>query len=173
MMDKRLLYIAIALAFALGAFVGLSLRRPKPGPGVEPEPQRDTTWLHDTVTVVLPTPKTKTPRDTVYLPAPVPPPDSTGHTPDTVYVPVPIETSYYAGDSYEAWVSGYRASLDSIRIHQETAIVEVPVEKLVTRHARWGIGVQAGATYLPGAQGQQGAVQPYVGLGISYNLITF
>ena len=173
-MEKRLLYLAVALAFVLGAFVGLSLRWTRPGPGVEPaEPQRDTTWLHDTLTIVLPAPKTKTPRDTVYLPAPVPPPDTTGHTPDTVYVPVPIETSYYAGDSYEAWVSGYRTSLDSIRIHQETAIVEVPVEKLIVKHARWGIGVQAGATYLPGTQGQQGAVQPYVGLGISYNLITF
>lgn len=171
-MEKRLLYLAIALAFVLGAFVGLSLRRTQPGPGVDPEPKRDTTWLHDTVTVQLPAPKTKTPRDTVYLPAPVPP-DTTGHAPDTVYVPVPIETSYYADEGWEAWVTGYKATLDSLHIHQATAIVEVPVFKTVTKHARWGVGLQAGATYLPGTQGQQGAIQPYVGLGLSYNIITF
>ena len=52
-------------------------------------------------------------------------------------------------------------------------VVEVPVFKTVTKHARWGVGLQAGATYLPGTQGQQGAIQPYVGLGLSYNIITF
>lgn len=168
-MDKRLLYIAIALAFALGAFVGFSLRRPKPGPGVESEPQRDTTWLHDTVTITLPAPKAERIRDTCWLPAVPQDPER-----DTIYVPVPITSRYYSEPGWEAWVSGYKPSLDSIRIDQATAVVEVPVFKTVTRHARWGIGVQAGATYLPGQnQGQQGRVQPYVGLGISYNLVTF
>lgn len=70
-------------------------------------------------------------------------------------------------------MSGYNPQLDSLHIDRSTAVVEVPVYKTVTKHARWGVGLQAGATYLPGTQGQQGAIQPYVGLGLSYNIITF
>lgn len=171
-MEKRLLYLAIALAFVLGAFVGLSLRRAKPGPDVDPESPRDTCWLHDTLLVQLPAPKAKAIHDTCWLTVPLPePPDTSSHRPDTVYVPVPIESNYYADEGWEAWVSGYKASLDSLRIHQATAVVEVPAFKTVTKRARWGLGLQAGATY--NLSKDQNRIQPYIGVGLSYNIITF
>ena len=168
-MEKRLVYLAIVLVFAAGLFVGLWVRRPRPGTGGGDEPKRDTTWLHDTIRIAAPTPKPIRIHDTLWLPAPVPP-DTTGHRPDTIYVPVPRQTDYYHGEQYEAWVTGYKASLDSVHVFQNTAIVEVPVYKTVTKRAPWGVGIQAGVTYLPG---QNGGVTPYVGLGISYNILTF
>lgn len=165
-MEKRLAYLAIALVFAAGLFVGLWIRRPRPA--APPEVQRDTTWIRDTIRIAAPTPKPVRIHDTLYLPAPVPP-DTTGHKPDTIYVPVPRRTDYYHGEQYEAWVTGYKASLDSIHVFQSTAIVEVPVYKTVTKRARWGVGVQAGLGVQYDLIGKSMGAGPYIGLGVNYN----
>lgn len=173
MNQKQLLALIVALAFILGSFVGFQVRGWGHRPDTGPEPadvKRDTVWLHDTTKIQLPAPKAEKIRDTCWLEAAVPDPER-----DTIYVqvPVPITSRRYAEEGWEAWVSGYRPSLDSLHFDKSTAVVEVPVYKTVTRRTRWGIGVQAGATYQPDFTTGQGKVQPYVGLGISYNIITF
>lgn len=85
---------------------------------------------------------------------------------DSVLVDVPIERLIYEEDSlYRAVVSGYRPSLDSLLVYRTTTeitkFVPVPVKK------RWGVGIQAGYGF-----SRQG-ISPYVGVGISYNLINF
>lgn len=167
-LQQRLMAIALGLVFIAGLFVGLWIRRPKAGLEGEPDPvvKRDTCWLHDTTKIALPAPKAERIRDTCWLPAAPQDPER-----DTIYVPVPITQRYYAEEWGEAWVSGYNPQLDSLHIDRSTAVVEVPVYKTVTKHARWGLGLQAGATYLPGQD--RGKLQPYVGVGISYNIITF
>ena len=161
-MEKRLAYLAIALVFAAGFFIGLQVQRHRPGPVVT-QVQKDTLWIHDTLRIQQPAPKAKTVHDTTYLAV-----TDTVRLRDTLFVPIPRETAYYKEEDYEAWVTGYKASLDSLHIFQKVGVVEVPVYKTITKHARWGIGVQAGATYLPNT-----GVTPYVGLGVSYNLFTF
>lgn len=52
--------------------------------------------------------------------------------PDTTFIeiPVPIETKLFRDEkdsTYEAQVSGYRASLDWIKVNQKTAYITVPV----------------------------------------------
>ena len=42
---------------------------------------------------------------------------------DTVAVEVPITSKHYGSDTYDAWVSGFEPSLDSIRVYQRTAYV--------------------------------------------------
>ena len=76
---------------------------------------------------------------------------------DTVSVEIPITQKVYSDSLYDAWVSGYEARLDSIRIKRETVTVTKRVPK------RWGVGVQAGV-------GTGGA---YVGVGITYNILNF
>lgn len=168
MNQKHLLAVISALVFILGSFVGFQVRgwtqRPQDAP--DPIVKRDTCWLHDTTKIALPAPKAERIRDTCWLPAAPQDPER-----DTIYVPVPITQRYYAEEWGEAWVSGYNPQLDSLHIDRSTAVVEVPVYKTVTKHARWGLGLQAGATYLPGQD--RGKLQPYVGVGISYNIITF
>ena len=171
MNQKQLLALIVALAFILGSFVGFQVRGWGRCPEAEPVAVKpDTVWLHDTTKIQLPAPKTEKIRDTCWLEAAVADPEH-----DTIYVqvPVPITSRRYADEGWEAWVSGYHPSLDSLHFNKSTAVVEVPVYKTVTRRTRWGIGVQAGATYRPDFTTGQGKVQPYVGLGISYNIITF
>lgn len=85
---------------------------------------------------------------------------------DSVLVDVPIERRIYEEDSlYRAVVSGYRPSLDSLLVYRTTTeitkFVPVPVKK------RWGVGIQAGYGF------SSKGISPYVGVGISYNLINF
>lgn len=83
---------------------------------------------------------------------------------------LPMQQRHYKGDNYEAWVSGYRPRLDSVWVFPETRYMtkEVPVQRKPTR---WGIGIQAG--YGIGVNSGQVRAFPYIGVGISYNLIRF
>lgn len=52
--------------------------------------------------------------------------------PDTAYVeiPIPIETKLYRDEkdsTYEAQVTGYRASLDWVKVRQRTAYINIPI----------------------------------------------
>lgn len=76
---------------------------------------------------------------------------------DTVQVRLPIESKHYEGESYDAWVSGYEPSLDSIKVYNREVIVK-------QKHSRWSVGMQGGVGITPKG------VQPYVGIGIGYRL---
>lgn len=82
---------------------------------------------------------------------------------DSVEVEIPIISREYNGEGYRAWVSGYNPMLDSIEVYSTTTTITPPKP----RRKRWGIGVQAG--YGLGRNG----MQPYVGVGVSYNLVNF
>lgn len=69
----------------------------------------------------------------------------------------------YADSTYKAWVSGYNPRLDSIQVYRQT-IVTTKTETVV-RKRRIGIGVQAGYGY----GFQYRGLEPYVGLGVSWN----
>lgn len=80
---------------------------------------------------------------------------------DTVEVNVPIESKHYIGSDYEAWISGYEARLDSINVASRKSIVVREKPK------RWSIGLQGGI----GATSK--GIEPYIGVGITYNLLSF
>lgn len=90
---------------------------------------------------------------------------------DTVYVRLPREQKRYADTNYVAWVSGYRPSLDSIEVYSVTRYVTKTVTKMEDSRKRWGIGIQAG--YGIGLTGGKVTGVPYIGIGISYDLIRF
>lgn len=80
---------------------------------------------------------------------------------DSVFVEVPIEQKVYSDSNYTAWVSGYRPSLDSIKItHTEVSFHN----KLVNNNGskRLFLGIQVGYGITPRG------MQPYLGLGVSY-----
>lgn len=82
---------------------------------------------------------------------------------DSIDVEIPITQRRYDGDTYRAWVSGFRPNLDSIEVYNTTTTIKQPAPK----RKRWGLGVQAGYGY-----GKNG-MQPYVGVGVSYNFVVF
>ena len=82
-------------------------------------------------------------------------------TKDSVKVQIPISQKVYQDSLYKAYISGYRAELDSIFIYQkETTITIKPKPK------RWHIGLGAG--YGMTLKG----FQPYVGVTIGYSIFS-
>lgn len=88
---------------------------------------------------------------------------------DTVFVPVPIDRYTFTDDtSYRAVVSGYNVSLDRLDIFRPT------IERTITirepaRKRRFGLGLQCGY----GISMPNGTFHTYIGVGISYNFLTF
>lgn len=89
--------------------------------------------------------------------------DTTNSASPTIVIP--IERTVYKDSTknakYEAFISGYKAALDSINIncYQTTNIITNTIEN----QRRIGIGVQVGVGYA-------GKVTPYIGIGVQYRL---
>lgn len=84
---------------------------------------------------------------------------------DTVAVEVPIESRHYHGKEYDAWVSGYEPSLDSIKVYQQKEYITETITKSKPPN-RFSVGLQGGYGY--GFKSKQW--EPYVGLGIGIRL---
>ena len=84
---------------------------------------------------------------------------------DSVLVEVPIESKHYHANEYDAWVSGYMPSLDSIKVYQRSEYIteRVTVSKPPNRFT---VGIQGGYGY--GFKSKQ--FEPYVGLGIGIRI---
>lgn len=93
--------------------------------------------------------------------------------PDTLTIHDTIEKVYqfpreymvYKDSSYRAVVSGVLPRLDSIEIYQKNITQTITQTIKVTDKKRWGLGVNVGA----GWNGKK--VQPFVGIGVQYNLL--
>lgn len=86
---------------------------------------------------------------------------------DSVTVQIPITQKVYEDSTYTAYVSGYRASLDSLIFKMPREVVTI---KEHSKPKRWSVGVQVGyGMTLKGAP----QFTPYIGVGVSYNLFSF
>ena len=91
--------------------------------------------------------------------------------PDSAAVEIPITQKVYEDSLYRAYVSGYHPSLDSLIIfprHDITTVTNGYTYK--SRQKRWGVGIHVGYGMTMSNTPQ---FLPYIGIGISYNLITF
>ena len=127
----------------------------------------DTLFVYDTIFVEKPVIKKVETIDTLRLPVPI---TDTLMLHDTVLVHLPIEQRQYSDPRYTAWVSGYRPQLDSIQIYQRSGDITKEVNA-ITKSKRWGIGLQAG--YGVSFSNKQIKATPYIGIGISYNILTW
>lgn len=83
---------------------------------------------------------------------------------DSVSISIPITQSCYDTEDYRAYVSGYKARLDSIFITSRQTVVRI---RETTKKKRFSIGIQAGYGMTPKG------FQPYLGIGVSVNLFNF
>ena len=157
-----LITVAVALALlALSFFGGIRYGESRPQ-----EVVRDTVEVVriDTFRVERPVYVERRIVDTLLVPV-----RDTVSRADTVWMPLPLERVVYRDTAYLAVVSGYRPRLDAIEVYQREVVrtvterVEVPVSR------RWGLGITAGY----GAAAVGGSVQlaPFVGVGVSYNIV--
>ena len=124
----------------------------------------DTLVIRDTIVQEKPVYRTISQVRTEYVPV-----CDTIRIQDTLFVPVPIETKVYEDSLYRAEVSGYRASLDRLEIYQQERIITQTIPVQVKERKRWGIGVQAG--YGVSTPNGKPVLSPYIGIGVSYDLI--
>lgn len=134
----------------------------------------DTVIHIDTIAYLLPIPRDSVVirYDNIVVPIAPPHCDSIEHCSDSGNVSVeisqdsatihlPITQQVYETDTYRAYISGYRPSLDSIFITNK--MTEVIVKKQAKAN-RFNIGVQAGYGLTPKG------FQPYVGFGVSVRI---
>lgn len=125
----------------------------------------DTVFVRDTIRDTVPVPRiVRMVRvDTVSVKA----------AGDTVYIDaeIPIERKTYETDDYKAEIEGFRPSLVSIEVYQQTQYINTTQTVSVRDTRRWGLGIQAGF----GAIVYDGKIKavPYIGVGVSYNLLTW
>lgn len=88
---------------------------------------------------------------------------------DSVSVEIPITQKMYRDSTYQAWVSGYEPALDSIRIFQPVMTRTNTITNTEIRYKtkRWSVGVQVGAGLTPNK------IEPYVGIGVTYNILSW
>lgn len=85
---------------------------------------------------------------------------------DSVYVDVPIVQKTFSGADYRAYVSGYEPNLDSIMVFPKTSVIK---ETVTPRTKHWHIGLTGGYGY--GFTSKQ--AEPYIGVGITYSILSF
>ena len=160
---KKLSIAALLLAVSLlsGYFLG---RRTTRTPEPECIVQGDTLHIRDTVLVDKPVPVEVRVVDTMLIVV-----TDTVTVGDTVYLSLPRETKVYGDSTYTAQVSGYRPNLDWVEVYPQTVYV---TKNVITKDiSRWGIGLQAG--YGAYAAGGQVRLAPYLGVGISYDIMSW
>lgn len=150
---KHLIILAAAALLCLlcGFFVAKGMYdRP-----LDESVSRDTVTLHDTVPEYLPAPKdsARIKYVTRWLPAKHDTVYSENYAQsfaeimhDTVAVQVPITSKHYGGKNYDAYVSGFEPSLDSIFVYNETQYITETITKSKPPN-KWSLSVNAGVDY--------------------------
>ena len=119
----------------------------------------DTLVLTDTIIKFNPKPYKVTIIDTIYLP-------QQPKQPQQPQIDTLIRQEViYKDSTYTAVVGGIEPYLKSIEIYPKTIYVNNNTVTTIKVRSRFGLGVQAGYGY-----GRNG-LQPYVGVGVQYNLI--
>ena len=161
------LVLGILLLFNIVNAIGYFINERRNAHSSEMKVQVDTFFVYDTIFVEKPVIKKVEIIDTLRLPVPI---TDTLMLHDTVLVNLPIEQRQYSDPRYTAWVSGYRPQLDSIQIYQQTQYITKEV-KVATKPKRWGIGLQAGYGVL--LHNGQVFPAPYIGVGLSYSIVSW
>lgn len=152
--------ICMVAAFLWGVWHGKTLP-------VEPIKEKvDTLIIHDTTMSYKPIYVERHKLDSVLVPVT----DSvTIH--DTLFVYLEREQVTWRDSLCEVYASGILPQVDSVRHFQESRIITIEKTIPVVKKTHWGIGVQLGG----GAAIANGKVvaSPYVGIGVSYNIISW
>lgn len=151
--NKTHLFVFLAGA-VLGICTGFFSAKAIYDKPIEESVSRDTVTLHDTIPDYRPAPKdsVRTKYVTRWLPRAVH--DTIDHfvevsnmMHDTVAVQVPITSKHYGNENYDAWVSGFEPSLDSIKVYKETQVITETITRTVKDNKHFFLDAGAGCEY--------------------------
>lgn len=173
--------VGLAVAVLLGFLVGQ--RCPRNAQGETPTQKVDTLFIRDTNSFTDPK---KEPSPDVLIkeiPVPVYVADSSAidsllnecarleRVADSLQLVLLREQRHYSDSTFDAWVSGIDPRLDSIKTYQTNMVITKEIPVIQVKKTRWGLGIQAGIG--TGMNGKQVYLTPYVGVGISYNILSW
>lgn len=132
-----------------------------------PQEERvDTLFIRDTILSETPVYVTRTKTDSI--PYPVPVTDTLWKT-DTIWLQ--REQVIWQDSLSKVYASGVSVEVDSVLHYVPTQIVTKEKNIIVKVKPKWSIGVHAG--YGAFAKNGQIATSPYIGVGVSYNLLSW
>jgi hypothetical protein len=142
---KKHLFTVLA-GIISGVFIAMGVHNCNRQP-IETKVERDTVIVTDTTVHYYPKPVevTKTKTEYRWLTRVEHSTDTLTRT-DSVLVEVPIESRHYHGEEYDAWVSGYEPSLDSIFIRQRTEYITERITQMKPPN-RWELDLVGGIDY--------------------------
>ena len=156
--------VGIAVAVLIGFLIGQ--KHPQKLP-VEPIKEKvDTLLIFDTITLTKPVFVEKIQLDSVYMPV-----TDTLLKHDTLYVYLEREQIQWQDSLCRVYASGINPQVDSVTHFVQETIVNREISVPVKVKSRWGLGIQVG--YGAGINGKQVYLTPYVGMGISYNILSW
>ena len=164
--------ITYAVVIAAGIILGLWMAHCSHKPVETIRVERDTIVRHDTIADVAPVPKDSVrtryvtrwlhaKRDTVHHV--IAANNLINSVTDSVAVEIPITSKHYNAPEYDAWVSGYEPSLDSIKVYQKEVLV---TERVIVSKPpnKWELDAMAGIDYNVTSQ----QYRPYAGGELMY-----
>ena len=156
--------VGIAVAVLIGFLIGQ--KHPQKSP-VEPIKEKvDTLLIFDTITLTKPVFVEKIQLDSVYMPV-----TDTLWKHDTLFVYLEREQIQWQDSLCRVYASGINPQVDSVTHFVQETIITKEISVPVKVKSRWGLGIQVG--YGAGINGKQVYMTPYVGVGISYNILSW
>ena len=156
--------VGIVVAVLIGFLIGQ--KHPQKSP-VEPIKEKvDTLLIFDTITLTKPVFVEKIQLDSVYMPV-----TDTLWKHDTLYVYLEREQIQWQDSLCRVYASGINPQVDSVTHFVQETIITREISVPVKVKSRWGLGIQVG--YGAGINGKQVYMTPYVGVGISYNILSW
>lgn len=159
--DKVMTFLcAILLPFFIGILIG---QKHPQKPPIEPiKTKVDTLVVYDTITQIQPISVERRVVESVLVPVV----DSvTIH--DTLFVYLDREQVVWKDSLSVVYASGILPQVDSVKHFIQDRYITIETAVPVKVKSRWGLGVNAG--YGVG----KGGLTPYVGVGISYNILSW
>lgn len=150
----------VVLCVALIMYV--DRRMPRKDPGEPPAIRVDTLIVRDTIVVADPVFVTRRVVDSVPYPV-----TDTIRTRDTLFVLLERSQIRWEDSLAVIYASGIDPEVDSVIHYTRETIVTREIPVILGKKTRWGIGVQAGF----GAA--KDGLTPYVGVGVSYNILSW
>ena len=158
MRNSIILLFALLIVGAAGFVAG---RKTAKTGGFEPISERgDTLVIRDTIVAYKPKYITKRVVDSVLVPVP-----EYIERNDTIYAVLEREQVVWEDSLARVYASGINPEVDSVFHYRAEKVINhiVPVKV----QSRWGLGVQGGVGF-----GKDG-LTPYVGVGVSYNILSW
>ena len=128
----------------------------------------DTLFIYETKLVEKPVFVEKKVVEKVPVPVPV---SDTIMVHDTIYVYMDREQVHWQDSLSDVYASGYDVQVDSVRHNIQTQVITKERDVIVKVKPKWSVSIHVG--YGAFAKNGQISASPYIGAGVSYNLLSW